>query len=47
MLVEIEIEPIADEMEHPLKEFREELRELFEVFGWRVVKVANYEEDED
>lgn len=45
--VELEIEPIADELEHPLKEFKEELKELFETYGWRIVHVSNYDEDED
>lgn len=47
MLVEIEIEPIAEEMEHPLKEFKAELKELFETFGWKVLRVSNYEDDEE
>lgn len=45
--VELDIEPIADELEHPLKTFKEELIELFETYGWRVTRVANYDLDED
>ena len=44
--VEIDIEPIAEDMEAPLKEFRVELRELFEQYGWKVVRVANYDLEE-
>lgn len=46
IIVELEIEPIAEELEHPLKEFKEELKELFETYGWRVKSVSNYD-DED
>lgn len=47
MLVEIEIVPIADELEHPLKSFKEELEEFFEQWGWKVLKVSNYDNDEE
>lgn len=45
--LEIDIEPIDDEMEHPLYTFKDELKEFFEQWGWRVVRVANYDLDEE
>lgn len=44
--VEIDIEPIADELENPLHSFKEELKEFFEQWGWRVLRVSNYDDEE-
>lgn len=45
--LELDIEPIEDEMEHPLHTFKGELKEFLEHFGWRLVRVANYEDDDE
>lgn len=44
--LEIDLEAIATEMEHPLHTFRDELKEFFELYGWEVIRVANYEDEE-
>lgn len=44
VLLEIEIVPIADEMEADLEYFQEDLREFFEHFGWKVLKINGEEE---
>ena len=42
--LELELVPLADEMEHPFSYFKEELEEFFEQFGWKVLK-TNIEEE--
>lgn len=44
--LEIDLRAIADEMESPLHTFREEMKEFFELYGWEVIRVANYEDEE-
>lgn len=45
ILMELELEPIAEDLEIPLKEFSEELKEFFEAYGWKILGVSNYDDD--
>jgi hypothetical protein len=47
MIIELEMVPIAEEMEHPIDSIRTEIKEFFEQYGWRVLKVDGYDDDED
>jgi hypothetical protein len=44
--MELELVPIAEGMEHDPKYFKEELKEFFEQFGWKIT-YSSVEEDEE
>jgi len=51
VLVELELRSMEDGSEHDFSYFHQELKELFENFGWKLLKTSyddiEIEEDED
>ena len=45
--LELELVPLEEGAEHDLEYFREELKEFFENFGWKITYMSSDEEDED
>jgi len=47
ILMELELVSMEDGSEHELSYFRDELKEFFEQFGWKLLRTDQDEDEED